>query len=92
MSAYMEHTLIPGKAQQAPAASPIYELIGNTNIIIVITIVTMNALCHAFMNIMIIFSLIIGVTVHTGNADGGHYYAFARFHLHHHPHPTSSTT
>ena len=30
MSAYMEHTLIPGKAQQAPAASPIYELIGET--------------------------------------------------------------
>ena len=28
MSAYMEHTLIPGKAQQAPTASPIYELIG----------------------------------------------------------------
>ena len=30
MSAYMEHTLIPGKAQQAPAQSPIYELIGET--------------------------------------------------------------
>ena len=87
MSAYMEHTLIPGKAQQAPAASPIYELIGNTDKIIVKIIITIIAFCHEFVNIitMIIFIIVIlGVTVHTGNADGGHYYAFARFHHHHH--------
>ena len=28
------------------------------------------------------FQLPTGVTVHTGNADGGHYYAFARFYFH----------
>ena len=91
MSAYMEHTLMPGKAQQAPAASPIYELIGKI-IIIVKILITMIALYHELVNIifigvitMIIFIIIIiGVTVHTGNADGGHYYAFARFHHHHH--------
>ena len=40
MSAYMEHTLIPGKAQQAPAASPIYELIGKTVIVSIVIIIS----------------------------------------------------
>ena len=53
MSAYMEHTLIPGKAQQAPAASPIYELIGKT-IIIVISIIIVIVIIISVIIIIII--------------------------------------
>ena len=54
MSAYMEHTLIPGKAQQAPAASPIYELIGKTIIIIIVIVIII---------IVIIISIIINTII-----------------------------
>ena len=56
MSAYMEHTLIPGKAQQAPAASPIYELIGKTIIIVIIII-------SIIIVIVIIISVIIIIII-----------------------------